>query len=51
MKKYLLLFSMLCSISYLIAQDCSELFFSEYVEGYGQDKAIEIYKGLQLSKG
>ena len=25
------------------AQDCSELFFSEYVEGYGQNKAIEIY--------
>ena len=23
--------------------DCSELFFSEYVEGYGQNKAIEIY--------
>jgi len=23
--------------------DCSDLFFSEYVEGYGQDKAIEVY--------
>ena len=23
--------------------DCTELFFSEYVEGYGQDKAIEVY--------
>ena len=23
--------------------DCSELFFSEYLEGYGQNKAIEIY--------
>ena len=23
--------------------DCSDLFFSEYVEGYGQNKAIEIY--------
>ena len=43
MKKYLLLFITLLSISYLSAQDCSELFFSEYVEGYGQDKAIEIY--------
>ena len=25
------------------AQDCSELFISEYVEGYGQNNAIEIY--------
>ena len=25
------------------AQDCSELFFSEYLEGYGQNKALEIY--------
>ena len=23
--------------------DCADLFFSEYVEGYGQNKAIEIY--------
>ena len=23
--------------------DCSDLFFSEYVEGYGQNKAIEVY--------
>jgi predicted extracellular nuclease len=23
--------------------DCSELFFSEYVEGWGQNKAIEVY--------
>lgn len=27
----------------LIAQDCTELFFSEYVEGTSQNKAIEIY--------
>ena len=25
------------------AQDCSELFFSEYVEGWSQNKAIEVY--------
>ena len=24
-------------------QDCSELFFSEYIEGYGQNKALEVY--------
>lgn len=23
--------------------DCTELFFSEYVEGYGQNKALEVY--------
>ena len=27
----------------LIAQDCSELFFSEYVEGSSNNKAVEIY--------
>ena len=44
MKKGLLLLSLIFSVS-LNAQvvDCSELFFSEYVEGYGQNKAIEIY--------
>ena len=43
MKKYLLVFILLFSISFLSAQNCSDLFFSEYVEGYGQNKAIEIY--------
>ena len=43
MKKYLLVFISLFSISFLSAQNCSDLFFSEYVEGYGQNKAIEIY--------
>jgi hypothetical protein len=42
MKKTLLLLSVLFTIG-LNAQDCSELFFSEYVEGYGQNKALEIY--------
>ena len=27
----------------VIAQDCSELFFSEYVEGSSNNKAVEIY--------
>jgi len=27
----------------LVAQDCSELFFSEYVEGSSNNKAVEIY--------
>ena len=45
MLMYRLLFTMLLSTSFLNAQviDCSDLFFSEYVEGYGQNKAIEIY--------
>jgi hypothetical protein len=44
MKQILLLMTVLFAMS-VNAQitDCSELFFSEYVEGYGQNKAIEIY--------
>ena len=44
MKKGLLLLSLIFSVS-LNAQvvDCSELFFSEYVEGWSQNKAIEVY--------
>tara|TARA_Y100001934_G_scaffold258959_1_gene329697 strand:+ start:156 stop:1058 length:903 start_codon:yes stop_codon:yes gene_type:complete len=44
MNRIILLISLFLTIS-LHAQivDCSELFFSEYVEGYGQNKAIEIY--------
>jgi hypothetical protein len=42
MKKTLLYFSFLV-FGATNAQDCSELFISEYVEGTGNDKAIEIY--------
>ena len=44
MKKSLLLLSVFFTIS-LNAQimDCTELFFSEYVEGWSQNKAIEVY--------
>jgi hypothetical protein len=31
------------------AQDCSELFFSEYVEGWSQNKAIEVYNPTSAS--
>ena len=41
-KKILLSMSMIFAIS-INAQNCSELFFSEYVEGSSQDKAIEVY--------
>ena len=45
MKKSLLLFSLILAISVKgqIVPDCSDLFFSEYVEGWSQNKAIEIY--------
>jgi hypothetical protein len=42
MKRLLLLMSMILTIS-INAQTCFELFFSEYVEGWSQNKAIEIY--------
>ena len=44
MKQILLSMTVLFAMS-VNAQitDCSDLFFSEYVEGYGQNKAIEIY--------
>jgi len=44
MKKILLLLAVIITAS-LNAQivDCSELFFSEYIEGWSQNKAIEVY--------
>ena len=42
MKKNLLLLLSLITIN-LSAQDCSDLFISEYVEGPGNNNAIEIY--------
>tara|TARA_B100000902_G_scaffold44294_1_gene51871 strand:+ start:11280 stop:12212 length:933 start_codon:yes stop_codon:yes gene_type:complete len=44
MKKTLLLITLCFSLT-AQAQivDCSELFFSEYLEGYSQNKALEIY--------
>ncbi len=42
MKKTLLVLTTFIT-SMTFAQDCSDLFISEYVEGYGNNKAIEIY--------
>lgn len=42
MKKVLLLVS-LFTVGASFAQNCSEIFISEYVEGSGNDKAIELY--------
>ena len=39
----LLLLITICLSSVSFGQNCSDLFISEYVEGYGNNKAIEIY--------
>ncbi|WP_300660255.1 lamin tail domain-containing protein [Fluviicola sp.] len=41
MKRTLLFLGMLSGVAH--AQNCSEVFISEYVEGTGNDKAIELY--------
>jgi len=43
MKKSILLMVAFAISQIIIAQDCTELFFSEYVEGSGNNKAVEIY--------
>jgi|TARA_B110000240_G_scaffold198217_1_gene257383 hypothetical protein len=43
MKKYLILFLLFALSINANSQDCSDLFISEYVEGSGNNKALEIY--------
>ena len=43
MKKFLLLTAILFIVSFLKAQDCSDLFISEYDEGNYNNKALELY--------
>jgi hypothetical protein len=43
MKKLLLSFSLLSSLVVSAQTPCSELFISEYVEGSGNNKALELY--------
>jgi hypothetical protein len=43
MKKLLLNFALLLAVFGLKAQNCSDIFFSQYVEGYGNNKALGIY--------
>ena len=54
MKKLLLFFVFTASAFILTAQDCSDLFFSEYLEGSGNNKGVEIFnpsdKIIDLSK-
>lgn len=48
MKRTLLSLSLLVS-GLSFAQDCSELFISEYLEGYGTNKALEIFNPTNAS--
>lgn len=48
--KKLLLFSLLATFSYSAQAQCTELFISEYVEGWGTNKAIEIYNPTDSPK-
>ena len=48
MKKILLLMSVIFAIS-VNAQDCSDLFISEYIEGPANNNAIEIYNPTTTS--
>ena len=43
MKKLLLFITIITAGLGLFAQECSDLFISEYVEGSGNNKAIELY--------
>lgn len=43
MKKVILSLSCFATFTSVFAQDCSKIFISEYVEGRGNNKAIEIY--------
>lgn len=43
MKKIFLTLGVFLFVAALSAQDCSDLFFSEYVEGSGNSKGMEIY--------
>ena len=42
MKNFLIVFTLILSFT-SFEQDCSELFISEYVEGWSNNKALEIY--------
>lgn len=49
MKKLVLLSLAVIAFFNIQAQDCSELFFSEYVEGSHNNKALEIYNPTQAA--
>ena len=43
MKNLTLIIAVCFSVSVNAQVNCDELFFSEYIEGYSQNKALEIY--------
>ncbi len=43
MKKMFLIVGVCIAVTRLTAQDCSDLFISEYLEGSGNNKGVEIY--------
>ena len=48
MKKFLLSLTLLLPSVWLAGQDCSDLIISEYVEGWSNNKAMEIYNPTPL---
>jgi len=48
MKRTILLFFALAAVTFTRAQDCSDLFFSEYVEGWNNNKSVELYNPTSL---
>jgi len=48
MKRILLLFVVLTTFAFVQAQ-CTDLFFSEYTEGAGNNKGLEIYNPTQTT--
>ena len=49
MKKYLSVFCITFFVTSLSSQNCSDLFISEYVEGSGNNKALEIYNPTSIA--
>ncbi len=49
MKRFLLSMTAIFFAIALNAQECTDLFISEYVEGSGNNKAIELYNPIDLS--
>lgn len=49
MKKVILSLSCFAAFTSVFAQDCSRIFISEYVEGRGNNKALEIYNPTSQS--
>ncbi len=43
MKRFLLSLLSVALVSIIMGQDCNQLFISEYIEGTGNNKALEIY--------